>query len=269
MTRRDWQAPGFYRVLRLPIHALLSLVVFVAATDAGEALSNAPIHVAPHGRDEADGSAGAPVASPERAQELVRARLAHPGGDIEVRFAAGIWRLSAPLLFSAADGGNEQRQVRWCGAVDGRTVLDGSIAVDSWTETGDGAVTAPWPRAWSPRLAYLNSAPVTRARLPASGWRTLSGPADRVGKLDWDNTPQTQRERTVFTVSDPLPAGLVSVPASSCASSTNTPCRGWMSPALPRRASTPRIRSVRGIRPWHPTATRVRRGSVSKDPPVS
>jgi hypothetical protein len=88
------------------------------------------IHVDPKGNDAGDGSAEHPFGSLARAQLAVRAY--NWDHDVTVRIADGIYRLDAPLKFTADDGGHNGFTVRWEGAEGAHPVVSGGIPVTGW-----------------------------------------------------------------------------------------------------------------------------------------
>ena len=111
-----------------------------AAAHAGNAgsihISNRPapvavvIAVSPKGSDDGDGSAARPLASLAKAKAAVR-RL-NRDHDVTVQLADGVYRLSAPLRFSAEDGGQNGYTVRWEAAPGAHPILSGGMPVNGW-----------------------------------------------------------------------------------------------------------------------------------------
>ena len=88
------------------------------------------IHVSPRGDDAGDGSQSRPFKSLIRAQQA--ARSANHGADVTVVLADGIYRLTEPLHFRAADGGQSGSKVAWQAAANASPVIAGSIPVTGW-----------------------------------------------------------------------------------------------------------------------------------------
>jgi hypothetical protein len=88
------------------------------------------LHVSSTGSDEGDGSAASPFASLTRAQQAVR--TLNRDHDVTVSLAAGVYRLEAPLRFTARDGGQNGYTVRWEGAPGMDTMLSGGTPVTGW-----------------------------------------------------------------------------------------------------------------------------------------
>ncbi|KQN90736.1 pectate lyase [Sphingomonas sp. Leaf67] len=125
------------------------------------------VHVSPQGSDGGDGSAAYPFRSPERAQHAVR-RL-NATHDVTVRLADGTYPLAAPLRFTAADGGQGGRVVRWEAAPNARPVLSGGTVVTGWTladRTRDIWV-ANVPRGEDPRQIWVGAKMAHRAQVRA------------------------------------------------------------------------------------------------------
>jgi hypothetical protein len=89
------------------------------------------IHVSPSGRDAASGSARAPVASLERAAELVRAaREVRPAASVTVLLAPGDYPLSASLQLGPADSGTASAPVVWRSTTPGAARIVGAKPVN-------------------------------------------------------------------------------------------------------------------------------------------
>ena len=88
------------------------------------------IHVSPRGDDAGDGSQARPFKSLIRAQQAVRS--ANNGADVTVVLADGVYRLTEPLHFRTADGGQGGGRVVWQAAANASPVIAGSIPVTGW-----------------------------------------------------------------------------------------------------------------------------------------
>jgi hypothetical protein len=87
------------------------LLMITAPAAAAEA-PKADLYVAPGGNDGNPGTAEAPLASPARARDLLRQRIA--GGlktDLCVLFRGGTYRRDQPLVFGPEDSGTEAHSV--------------------------------------------------------------------------------------------------------------------------------------------------------------
>lgn len=105
------------------------------------------IHVSPNGNDSADGSAACPVQTLTGARDAVRrARAKDPAAfaaaGAEIVLADGTYRLPAPLLLTAADGGTTNAPVIWRAAHRGKAVLSGGETLTAWRSVNDPKVLA-------------------------------------------------------------------------------------------------------------------------------
>src|SRR3954471_8916910 len=97
--------------------AILALGGVLAASiglagPAPAAPSGAVLYVSPIGNDANSGTDLLhPVRTPQRAQELVRARNQKMTGDIVVQFLPGTYRLTAPLQLDGRDSGTNGHTV--------------------------------------------------------------------------------------------------------------------------------------------------------------
>jgi hypothetical protein len=123
------------------------------------------IHVSPGGADVGDGSAGHPFGSLLRAKAAVRAY--NHDHDVTVRIAGGIYRLDAPLRFTADDGGHNGFTVRWEGAEGAHPVISGAVPVTGWhlADPQRGIWTASIPAGADPRQLVVNGRLAPRAAI--------------------------------------------------------------------------------------------------------
>src|SRR6185312_1217293 len=88
-------------------------------------------NVSPKGSDLGDGSAAYPFATLRRAETAVR--TVNRDHDVEVVLADGVYRLTEPLRFAAADGGQNGFSVKYEAAPGTHPILSGALAVNGWT----------------------------------------------------------------------------------------------------------------------------------------
>ena len=120
------------------LSATLAVLASILACPAGVAASGAAgqapdaviFHVSPAGNDNDAGDSEHPFNSLEKAQQAVRALKGTR--DIAVRLASGTYRLTRPLIFTAADGGRNGHRVEWAAEPGAAPVISGAIAVSHW-----------------------------------------------------------------------------------------------------------------------------------------
>ncbi|WP_457354493.1 hypothetical protein [Sphingomonas sp. UYP23] len=129
--------------------------------------------VSPSGSDDGDGSAARPFATLARAQDTVR-RL-NGDHDVTVQLADGVYRLKAPLRFTAADGGQRGFTVRWEAAPGAHPVVSGGTPVTGWTlaDRKRGIWVADIPHGVDPRQLWVGGhmAPRAAVRAPRTAFR--------------------------------------------------------------------------------------------------
>ncbi|GAA4463165.1 RICIN domain-containing protein [Phytohabitans houttuyneae] len=101
-----------------------------------------------------------------QAQTTVRSLNDAMSDDIVVQLADGVYRLSAPLRFTADDSGSNGRTVVWQAAPSARPVISGARAVTGWSQVdaGRNIWRASVPTGMDARQLYVNGAVATRAR---------------------------------------------------------------------------------------------------------
>ncbi|MEV0425567.1 RICIN domain-containing protein [Micromonospora sp. NPDC050495] len=124
----------------------------------------ATIYAAPSGSGTA--CTAAQPCSLSAAQSAVRSLTSNMTDDIVVQVADGVYRLSAPLRFTAADSGTNGHTVSWQAAPSARPVISGARAVTGWSvaDSGKNIWRANVGTGVDPRQLYVNGALAVRAR---------------------------------------------------------------------------------------------------------
>lgn len=140
------------------VSVVLGLATLVAARAA-------EFHVATTGDDRNPGTAAAPFATIERAQQAVRQRAA--GEAATVWLHGGVYYLEHSLQFTPADGGTAAAPVVYA-AVAGETVeISGARRLElAWTQAGEGRWQATTPAGLEFDQLFADGAKVIRARYP-------------------------------------------------------------------------------------------------------
>ena len=150
------------------------------------------IHVSASAKGKADGSAAHPYSTLMAARDALR-RLKRRGKTnkpVRVLVAPGVYRLTAPLVFTPADGGTARWPVTWAGTGE-RPLLTGARVITGWRDgringrpcwqTVVPAVAAG--RWWFTQL-FVNGRRRLRARLPKSGFYRFTGLPTAEARLD-------------------------------------------------------------------------------------
>jgi hypothetical protein len=166
----------------------------VALLAAGAALA-LPAHaatavtfyVAPSGSDSNSGtSASSPFKTLQKAQSAVRAVDQASSGAITVYLAGGTYRLTSPLVFTAADSSTGTAGSIWWKAQQGAfPVISGGVRLTGWTQvdTAKHIWAAAAPTNLDTRQIYVNGVRAQRATGPipvsvtqtGTGYTTSSG----------------------------------------------------------------------------------------------
>ena len=150
------------------------------------------IHVSASAKGKADGSTVHPYPTLVAARDALR-RLRRRGKiktPVRVLVAPGVYRLTAPLIFTPEDGGTARCPVTWAGT-GGRPLLSGARVITGWT---DGMINGrPCWQVVLPEVAagrwwftqiFVNGRRRLRARLPKSGFFRFTGVPEAEAKLD-------------------------------------------------------------------------------------
>ncbi len=144
--------------------AALAVAMAVVSPIPSAAAATTTLYASPSGTGTTC-SATAPCSVPA-AQAAVRSLNAAMSGDIEVELSGGVYRLPAPLRFTAADSGNNGYRVVWRAAPSARPVLSGARAVTGWSvaDAGKNIWQANVGTGIESRQLYVDGAIATRAR---------------------------------------------------------------------------------------------------------
>jgi hypothetical protein len=150
------------------------------------------IHVSATAQGKADGSAKHPYSTLEAARDALRKRRRGKNGRgaAQVWVAPGVYRLSAPLVFTPEDGGTAECPVTWSG-VGGRPLISGGREIAGWHEgtiNGRPCWQAEVPEVkaghwWFTQL-FVNGRRRLRARLPRLGFYRFAGVPEDEAKKD-------------------------------------------------------------------------------------
>ena len=135
-----------------------------ASGGGGAGASGGHFYVSPSGTGTACTSA-APC-SITQAKTAVRAAASGMSGDFVVELADGVYRLAAPLSFTAADSGTSGHTITWQAATGAHPVLSGGVPVTGWTvsNAGKNIWKASAPATFATRQLYVDGVLATRAR---------------------------------------------------------------------------------------------------------
>ena len=114
-----------------------------------------------------DCSASAPCLITQ-AQTVVKAAAKSMQSDLVVELADGIYRLKAPLLFTADDSGGNGHTITWQAATGANPVLSGAQKISGWavTDSEKNIWKASAPGTFATRQLFVDGKLVIRARLP-------------------------------------------------------------------------------------------------------
>ena len=148
---------------------------------------NADLYIAPDGSDNNDGSFDHPLATVEKARDLVRAMDKAGKDGITVALKAGEYPIKH-IGFTAEDGGTESCPVTYCAYGDGEVILNGGLML---TASDFSAVT---DEAMRSRLAdgakdAVVCADLTKHGLTAADWGLLMPTGGHTADKYDDYTP--------------------------------------------------------------------------------
>src|SRR5947207_6432756 len=158
MYRRSWVSATAAAALLVAAGAVVASVAHAASIPGN-------VFVSPSGNDSNPGTQSAPVKTPQRAQQLVRALNDNMSADVTVVLGDGFYRLSSPLTLSSADSGTGGHNIVWTADNGARPVLAGSVQITGWTRMSANSpiFVAQAPTGLSTRQLYVNGTRAARA----------------------------------------------------------------------------------------------------------
>ncbi|MCL2876831.1 MAG: hypothetical protein FWF12_11255, partial [Betaproteobacteria bacterium] len=165
-------------VMRIKSFVMIAVVAAAAVASA----EVKKIYVSPDGNDKGSGSSWRPFATFARAQQAVR-ETKQDGKRyerIEVLFAGGAYRLDAPVIIGAEDGGTDKMIVIYKARSDKMPVFTGGRKITGWTVGADGAWSVTLPEVkngnWNFTQLWVNDVRRFRPKLPKTGYfKTVDG----------------------------------------------------------------------------------------------
>jgi hypothetical protein len=148
--------------LRMYFGAFAVLLMGAATCQAGFIPENQPrfetitLHVSPSARDGGDGTEARPFSSIAQAQTAVRSH--NQTANVVVLLDDGTYRLTEPLQFRSADGGQNGTTVTWQAPPSARPVIAGAIPVSGWRlhDKKNHIYVAPIPAGRDARQIWVN-----------------------------------------------------------------------------------------------------------------
>lgn len=164
-----------YRVMmnntrRFAVASGIAVLVCFCGSLHGAVAAAAEFHVSPVGHDANPGTRDKPFASPTRVVDAVRA-LVNQGlkEDVRVTLHAGVYELSAPLVFTPADSGTAEHSITYAAAPGENVVISGGRRITHWKVDGK-TWTAELPEVKEGKLFFrqltVNDRRAVRARWP-------------------------------------------------------------------------------------------------------
>ncbi|MCL1920101.1 MAG: right-handed parallel beta-helix repeat-containing protein [Kiritimatiellaeota bacterium] len=158
------------------------IMVAMAAAAMAASAEVKKIYVSPDGKDSGSGSSWRPFATFARAQQAVRE--AKQDGKkyelIEVLFAGGAYRLDAPVIIGAEDGGTMAMPVTYKARDAAKMpVLSGGRKITGWKVGADGAWSVTLPEVasgeWDFSQLWVDGVRRFRPKLPKTGYAMTVG----------------------------------------------------------------------------------------------
>ena len=157
-------------------------------------LPGAELHVSPTGDDAQVGDRRAPFRSVARAQRAARDRRAAGfSGPLTVWLHEGVYELTAPLVFTAADAGGAGSPTTYAALPGEDVVLSGGQRLHGWRQVSPGLWQVQLPEVaagrWFFRHLTVDGQRAQRARWPDEGVVRLATVSEDVKSFTFDRPP--------------------------------------------------------------------------------
>ncbi|HEV2372522.1 MAG TPA: right-handed parallel beta-helix repeat-containing protein [Streptosporangiaceae bacterium] len=155
-----------------PLVVGLALLAAMTATVRPQeaAAATTAVWVSPTGSDSNPGTQSAPVKTLQKAQSLIRTMNSNMTADVYVYLESGYYRMTSPLVMTAADSGTNGHNVVWTAAPGDSTppVLAGSDQITGWAPMSSGSPiwVAQAPTGLKTMQLYVNGARAKIAQGP-------------------------------------------------------------------------------------------------------
>lgn len=160
---------------RIPVLCLLAGICVGGCLSAGAVRADdVELYVATHGRDDNPGTAEMPFATPQRARDAVRERIAAGlTGSVTVLLGGGTYFLERPLVFGPEDSGTDRLSISYAAAGRQTPVVSGGRQIAGFNNSSGKlwTVTLPEVKAgrWHFRQLFVDGQRAVRARTPNAG----------------------------------------------------------------------------------------------------
>ncbi len=155
--------PVWIRVIAALLICSALVITAVTVIRQAHAASTTTFYVSPSGSGTACSSSS--PCSITQVQSNVRS--ANGSGNVTVLLASGTYRLSSPLQFGTADGGQNGNTVTWAAAPGATPIISGATQVTGWTlsNSSTGVYVANTPVGLDSRDLFVNNTLAPRAAI--------------------------------------------------------------------------------------------------------
>ena len=170
------RSPRFHSWACMSLAILQALVVGVVQASN----SVVEIHVSPRGRDSSLGTVEQPIASLQRAIELVQTirRERGPNIDIQIVLHDGVYRLDRPLIITSVENPGPGH-LRFIAENPGKVILSGGRLLTGWKQVAqhwEVAIPSVNNQPLLTRELFVNGRRAVRARTPNRGFFRIDRP---------------------------------------------------------------------------------------------
>jgi len=150
---------------------LVTMCSLATATASLGAAEPVEFHVAVDGSDTNPGTADRPFATPQRAQDAVRALVAAGlTTDVTVHLRGGTYYLPQGLEFRPEDSGTAEHRITYTAFAGEVPALVGGMRLDGWQDHADATKRTTIPAGIAPKQLFEDGQRLTLARTPNTGY---------------------------------------------------------------------------------------------------
>ena len=189
LTKTKCQVLGWALALSM---GLFTLPIYLGA----QAAPSASIYVSPHGDEGNPGTKDKPLATIQRARDVVRTMKKAAKGPIEILLLPGTYYLGESLVFGPEDSGLAGSPITYRAGQEGTVTLSGGKRLEcDWKPYEDGIFSCDLPEAKAGTLnfseLYVNGLRQIRARYP-NGDSRIPQPAGYIRTTGADKWPNKE-----------------------------------------------------------------------------
>ncbi|MDX2442424.1 MAG: right-handed parallel beta-helix repeat-containing protein [Bacteroidales bacterium] len=171
----------------------IALFLLIPLTHFGQGIR---IYISPDGNDGWDGTSQKPLASVNKARDIVREMKQNGliNDTVKIIFKDGIHYLSEPLILGPLDGGLDGSPILYMAEQSSNPVLSGGKRIEGFKAQPDGTWKVRIPEVvywnWRFEQLYINNRRSVRAKSPNKGYFNMKAVVENIWKQGTGRAPE-------------------------------------------------------------------------------